>query len=183
MDKEFENDPALAPFLFSIESDKQDLEDSSKSSNKLPVGARFPEKPESYYINTFDDVTSDISNDKDFKSDFERLLGIQGRIYKLDNHNPSNKEGYKTSRKLVIVCLLLLYLGDSTFNSVILGSNVNEYVYFMYPDNRIGVLFTRQQHVNFKGGEDGRRETLGKDYRIFVDEVYKFAKKYLAQYK
>lgn len=187
MNDEIFNDPALSPFLGknknSDGTDRSQKSDKSKSSNTLPKDVRFPEKQESYYINTYEDVASELLNDSNYKEDFDKLLGMQGRIYKLDNHNPSNKMGYKTSRKLVIVNLLLLYLGDDTFNSVILGSNINEYVYFQYTNNRIGVLFTRQQKVNYPDGEDGRRATLGKDYRILVDEVYKFAKKYLAPYR
>lgn len=175
------DDPALAPFLTDdyVSKDADDDFSNRDGYNEVEKGSTFPIQDESFYDKLFEKTFPNFS-EEEFKSEIDRLLGILGRIYNKDNHSANIKEVQdEYSKEVILKQLLCVLAGEKSYNSVILGGNINEYVYYSAPNSKLFTIFSRIQYVDWgEGGEKERKKRLGIHYSILVKDCKKFVKQF-----
>ncbi len=178
------NDPALKPFLEFTALDDDDNSSNSKSSNTISPSSKFPPKGPEYYQNNFEELIAPVKDSESFKKGWDHIQAVQGRLYKaVNNKAVINSKNTVVDKDLILILMIFLFLGDSTYNSVVMGGNVNEFTYYNNTNRNIRTIFTHIQKVDYPEGEDGRRERLGKNYRVLVEEVQKFVNEELRDLK
>lgn len=182
------SDPSLAPFLPERKKDEvnNDEKKERKGKNTLPIGSSFPKSSAEKYLDIWNKMLEyavTYSEDaNDVGRDAKQLYAMIRRLYKMFNHKPITATGGIGNESAVICQLALITLKDSSFNTVLLGGNINEYAYYSAARNNVGTIFTGNQSVQYKGGENGRRKDIGEMYRVLIDKVYQFTNKYLTDF-
>lgn len=116
------------------------------------------------YISKVNNLIDGFDNIRDVLKEAESELALSTTRLKYEINGDQSPEG-------IVDMTYLYYMGDKSidFNSLILGSNVNEISYLK--NGKVFLLFTDKMPVNYEGGEDGRRAKVSKLYSPFIKKV------------
>lgn len=136
--------------------------DTGRDRRNNKIKGDTPKESDSYYIKLSDKIIMDesdiLSHLKDAESSFKSILT------KLNHTHDPNQ-----SIKGIVRCMYLLLLGGVVdYDTLSLSGNINELAYYK---DKVMLVFTDQQKVQFKGGPNARRKYVSMTYSKFMSDI------------